>query len=60
MFQWEARLAEFLTKAVDARVGIFLSSMNISDRFCFSHAIKKTVPSSLVSDTEMPEQNGEK
>ena len=36
MFKWETRLAEFPTGAVYQRVGIFLSSLKISDRF-FSH-----------------------
>ena len=38
--QLETRLAEFPTWAVDPRVGIFLSSLNISDQFFFSHVIK--------------------
>ena len=52
--------ASFTTGAVDPRVGIFLSSVKISDGFFFSHATKKTAPSSLIAHTEMPEQNGEK
>ena len=60
MFQWETKVAEFSTGVVDPRVGIFLSSLKISDRYNFSHAIKKTVPSSLVSHMEMPEQNSKK
>ena len=53
----QTRLAELPTGAVDPRVGIFLSSLNIDP---FSHAIKKTVLSFLVAHKEMPEQNGEK
>ena len=33
------RLVQFPTATVDTRVGIFLSTMNINDRFFFSHAI---------------------
>ena len=60
MFQWESRLADFSTGAADPRVGMFLSSLKICDCFFCPHAIKKPVPSSLVSHTEIPEQNGEK
>ena len=35
--QWETRL-EFPTGMVDPRVGIFLSTLNVNDRFFFSHA----------------------
>ena len=35
-FQWETRLAEFPTGTVDPWVGIFLSTLNISEQFFFS------------------------
>ena len=57
MFQWEMRVAEFPTGMVDLRVGIFLLSLKISDQSFIPHAIKKTVPSSLVAHTEKPKQN---
>ena len=43
---------------MDVKVGIFLSSLKIGDQFTFSHAIKKTVSSSLISHMEMLEPNG--
>ena len=58
--KWETRLAEFPTVVADPMVGIFLSSLKISDRFLFSLTIKKTVPSSLVADTKVQEQNAKK
>ena len=61
LYQWEKRIAEFPTERWNQlRVGIFLSSLKISDRFFFSHAIKKTLPSSLVGHMDMPKQNEEK
>ena len=45
-FQW---FAELPTEAMGPRDGIFLSSVKISDRVFFSHAIKKVVPFSFVS-----------
>ena len=59
-FQWETRLAEFPTGAVDPKVGIFLLSLKIRDRFFFSHAIKKIVPFPLIAHMEMQKQNEEK
>ena len=35
----EAKLAEFPNGTVDLRVGIFLSPLNTTDRFFFSHTI---------------------
>ena len=56
----ETRLTVFPTGAVALRVGIFLSNRKSVINTFHSHAIKKTVPSSLVAHTEMPEQNDEK
>ena len=53
-------VVDYPTGAVDPKLGIFLSALKISDWFFILHAIKKTVPFSFVSHTEMRKPNGEK
>ena len=58
---WHCGSAKFPTGAVNPRIGTFFFVVTENQwLLLFSHAIKKTVPSSLVAHTEMPEQNGKK
>ena len=59
-FQWETRLDGFPTWAVAPRIGIFLSSLKISNRLFLSLLPGKKMPTSLVAHAEMPKTKRQK
>ena len=56
--QWETSIAKFPTGTVDPRVVIFLSTLNVNDRFFFSNTITQIVVrmTPLCSKMEMSEE----